>query len=210
MKSRKLLTAGTVALLALNLVSCGTEDEAASSSSSLSGSWLSDCYSEVEDGETKYVRDKIVFTTTVFAREMQEFSDSACATGTSTYAISGTITVGDEVTTPSGATALDLAMTAVAQMTLMADTHVTYFNEQNVCGGGWEKDTAKSVSAAGCTDDTGKDFTSMLGKTWYSIYKIEDDTLSIGVESGAQDGKTEATRETSFNTNTLTKQASNT
>ena len=210
MNLRNLLAAGTVGLLSLNLISCGTEEDAAATSSSLTGSWQSDCLSEEEDGQTKYYKEMYVFTTTVFTIESQEFSDSSCATEASSYALSGTITVGEELTSPSGATELDITIAEVASLTIFEDNQLEYFNTQSICGGGWVKGAAKNVSSVDCTDDIGKSFTSMLGKTMYTIYKIEDNTLSIGLEAGTQDGSTEAKRETSFDTNTLTKQASNT
>jgi hypothetical protein len=137
------------------------------------------------------------------------YSDSACTQKLSTLVISATFTSGEAVATPSGAKTLDSTISSMA-VTLHTDAYVQAYNgeaegESKVCGGGWSKDVARTLSAADCADTAS--LKTVFDKS-YGIYKVEAGVLyedDSGDPGSATDGSSAEKRPTSFETRTWRK-----
>jgi hypothetical protein len=174
---------------------CGEKDDEEAAKSELEGTWNQTCGTDspADSTDKEYDVSSITFTaSTVVFSATNYGTDSTCAAKSISSQVTGTYTGGEDVTTPAGAKTFDLTPSAVT-LTLHTDENVTQFNDGSVCGGGWVKDTVKTVTKEACT---AADFIVEIFDPAFSIYKVDGSNLYLGdEEASTKDGKTAANRE---------------
>ena len=201
MKILKVISVATIAALTF---ACGADNDEGSTSE-LDGTWVGACSA---DGDTS---SKItqVFGSGQVTLTANVYSDVTCATETLVYVVSRPFSTGAAVTTPAGAKESTFSPTTKVTLTVKTDEIVSAFNgtagNTATCGGGFEKNKAKEITAASCGTDF-KDFFDTT--TVYNIYKI-DGTKLYGGDCGADGTATDCTsatkRPTTLSTDFLTK-----
>jgi hypothetical protein len=194
------------ALLCLAAAACGKDKDsstapAAPVEAGLIGTWTSACIPATgsEKGSNQSV---VTFTATGVASADTTYSDTACKTPT--MRSNSTVEVvagGTAVTTPAGAKTIDTKL-LTATLTPLDDATATSLATAKYCDyTDWKKDTAKDVAKKCDASDT-----DVAGRLAYGIYKLEGNKLTLGDYSGANDGKSAATRPTTLSaTDILTK-----
>jgi|GEM_PF-4155604 len=183
-------TARVIAPLACVVVlansACGKDDEAsetaaAVTASALVGTWKTDC---VKDEENQFVIDTHVFTATDYTLTNKTYSKAGCADADILFSSSAGGTY------KAAGSNFDLNVNLLT-VTPQSDAMTTGFKA--ACSTlTWTKGTTTDVK----TCDVFKDKVAMQ----YSIYKIDGTKLTVGKESDAKDGTTEAKRHSEYNT----------
>ena len=153
-------------ILSLVLLSCSKEDEEATTTTALEGTWKTACY-------TKSDNMSIIFTGTFAGNVLtitdEKHSDTSCATDYRLEEKSHTISIGSGVTFTSGNTGHYFTITvgSISQITPQSASAVSAFNSSSECGynSGWELNTVKNCS----NDDA--------GDTDYCLYLLDGNYL---------------------------------
>lgn len=173
-------------VLALASSACGKDDEkadtaTAATAATLVGTWKTDC---VKDEENQYVIDSHVFTATDYTLTNKTYSKAGCADGDILFSASAG---GAHKAAGSN---FDLNVNLL-EVTPQTDAMIAFF--QTACSTlTWTKGKTTDVK-------TCEVFKNKVGLQ-YSIYKIEGTKLTVGKESEAKDGTTEAKRHSEYDT----------
>jgi hypothetical protein len=191
--------------LGLAVVACGEddkkdEDKPTTGSSALVGNWNIPCGTDDTGDEKTYNAVSKTFTATTFSGQIGMFSDDACATRTQVIRVTATYTVGAAVSTPAGATEIDITPGRLfitmdnADLVAFANADAT-----KICGGGFEAGKEKELTKATCA---GGGFESLFNVS-YGVFKIDGDKLYEGVmgdDGSATDGSAPTKRPTTLET----------
>jgi hypothetical protein len=176
--------------------------------SDFEGTWVGACtYDDSDSDDLKYVIKTYIITTTSITSQSTEYAeDDATCSGDATLVakFEGEIEAGETVEVSDGeANALEIDLTLqVAKLQMNDTTNVDYFNTNSICGGGWTAEEEKDITTACDGDSVLGDFVSGLPFSIYTIVNVEGQSLSLGDDSGANDGTTDANRPTSLSSTT--------
>lgn len=152
----------------------------------LSGDWTSGC--KADPAKAGYfVTDSRAFDGTTFSTTFASFSEGGCKTGLMTQTQTGAFVIGDPMD-DTGATELDITIGAVS-ITLHTDALVQSYNAKAFCGGGWEKDKARTISRDQCGGSA-----STEPDMVFEIFEMKDGVLYFGKKDAAHTGKAESQR----------------
>ena len=191
------------------LAACGAKDEDEEDAKGpLEGTWSVTCGTDDATVEAPdYDKMTRTFSSNTVASIYEGFSDAACATATFSLRFESTFTIGDAVTTPTGATSADFTPTkrfvTVSNADFLAAFNGTAEGSTATCGGGFVLNTEKELTEALCKNDSIFKF-----EVVYSIFKIDGAKLyqgKIGDTGTATDGSAATKRPTEFEPRPMTK-----
>jgi hypothetical protein len=162
--------------------------------------WTTGCISKLDgDGKAEsYSKTTRTMTKSESSETSEDFdaADTTCAKAAMfTISATATFTVGEEVSTPAGARAVDFSPTKIVVTLKNADT-VSNFIEGKMCGkADWVINTEVDVTTSECEGDGQK-----MNATIYDIYDVDGSTLKFGDRNESKNGTTSALRPTSLST----------
>lgn len=159
----------------------GSEDATA-----LTGDWSTGCTADPAKAGYYFV-DTRSFEGTTFSTSFESFSDADCQAGLMSQTQTGTFVIGDTLT-GTAVSELDISIGSIA-ITLHTDDLVQSYNAKGFCGGGWEKESTRTISRAEC-GGTDSDEPDMV----FEIFEPKDGVLFFGKKDAAHTGKAEAQR----------------
>jgi hypothetical protein len=180
--------------------SAGTETSAAGAE--FFGTWISPC--EKDEGDSTSNKADLVITNGALALNNFSYSDVNCASETQIFTGNATIIFGDSVSTLAGAKAVDILLTSLI-ITARTDDLVSDYNAENVCGGGFVKNTPKTLNAVTCGNDNNM---RDLFTESFSVYKVDGNKLyqgNCGETGTATDCSSKTKRPTTFESTYKTK-----
>jgi hypothetical protein len=176
--------------LALGSCAPKEEEEDKKNSVNLEGTWTQACQS----AQSGYAQMKLIFSDGSLTVRNSTHLESDCSDEFNTMDFVGEYETGDDAdheTDVSGATPIDIAMSAIT-MTPATDAAVTAATSMSVdhsCTSlTFTVDTATDISA--CPDMTGSG--PAVNATWHQIFKADEDSLYFGDFEGTKNGSTEA------------------
>jgi len=152
------------------------DDDNDASSDSLNGTWIQSCNID-EDNDVS--DSQLVINGAEWLYTLTSYSDAECLEPIFATRAEIISLAGDKVTLSNGtlATAVDQTITGVF-MTPKSNLAATLFNSDQSCGiATWAIDKEEDV--ASCPE-----FSSIVGKTSYDIYKVENNRLYQGDGNG--------------------------
>lgn len=182
MRSNKLI-GGIVVTLSLIQMACGgggggNNIGAAPVANDLVGSWRQSCRFNQEDSD--YEQDLLVVTNGDFTLTQSTFTDSNCTEKEQESALSGTYSLGEDISVTDGGNArvLDLNLSLIS-LALFADEIINSANGAALCGiTNWSTGTSFDIS--NCADVDGTDTPRQI----FDIFRVTGNQLLIGDEGG--------------------------
>lgn len=156
------------------------------------GTWKSSCLACRNNVPTCYEIDTFTASGSSISVTVSHYTDSSCSLRGDDSKAYSTYKVGSSVSTPSGATAVDVYATKyIVTPTILG---ASILNNQKFCGlSDWTASTPKNITGLAC-DSSNPD--GVKARTFFSTFSISGSTLLLGktAQSGVDDGTTEAKR----------------
>jgi hypothetical protein len=184
-----LVVAVSLVLLSTCQKSGGGEDGGGGHSedaTALSGTWSTGCQPDPAKAGYFFV-DTRTFDGTTFSTSFESYGDEGCTAGLMSQTQTGAFAIGLPMD-GTDATELDITIGAIS-ITLHTDELVQSYNAKKFCGGGWEKETQRTITRADCGggESTEPDMV-------YEIFEARDGALYFGKKDAAHTGKSESQR----------------
>ena len=152
-----------IIILSFVLLSCSKDEEEATATTALEGTWKTACYTN-SDNYSFYFTP--TFVGNVLTITDEKHSDTSCATDYRLIEESHTFAMGD-----AGKFTITMGTT---KRTPQSSAAVTAYNSANKCSANdWELNTAKD-----CTEADGDQ-----GDTYYCFYQLSGNTLYVNCDS---------------------------
>ena len=148
-----------IIILSFVLLSCSKDEEEATATTALEGTWKTACYTNSDN--TSFI-DTITFAGNSITGNFEKHSDTSCATDYRLREEAHTFSMGD-----SGKVLIRIGTT---KRTPQSSAAVTAYNSANKCSANdWELNTVKDCTVA---EDS-------QGNTYYCLYELSGTTLYV-------------------------------
>jgi len=205
-----MINVSLIALLVFLGISCGKDDDKKTTSGArgkdddkktteddkktteLEGKFTTPCGTDdAADVEEKtYSVSVWTFEGNTVTASDDSYSDSGCTVKLISATQKGTFALGEALTSPAGAKALDITPTETI-FTIYDENYVALFNgetegQEKICGGEWVSGQAKKLTNALCNKETDGDFRKIEDK-FYGVFKLDGKNLFLGKSDDTAD-----------------------
>ena len=155
----------------LVLTSCGGSNNNNNTTTELEGTWATSCSASAQNILS------LTFSGNSYTYVGKIFADSSCQTLNGTLTASGTFTIGDALSSPSGAKNIDYLQTS--QTILPVNGYAAQVNAWG-CGITFQDGVTTNLAGVNCTSLSIPELAN--GATWFDIYRISGTTLQHGAD----------------------------